>query len=493
MKEKLKAFIKKGKWLGSASFTAILIILVVMLYITANILVEKIEPQYIDLTSQKLYSLSQESKDKISNIKNDTKIILYGMSNYPEVEEFAKLYSNQNEKISYEILSDTNTRSDLVEKYGIGTSTESLIVVECDKNSKALTTSDLYSMDYSSNESIDITEQALTNAILAVNLEKTPKIYFAEDHAYYNDQYTVAQEYLKNEANEVENLSIVQKGGIPEDCDVLVITTLSEDLSEFETNEILAYINNGGKLMILADPNFGRVELTNFNKILSEYGVSLSTGAIFESNSANMISGYADMILPNINEDSSITKYISKGVGVVFMSAGKIEENSNINELNVTKTDLIYAKDTAFLRNDGSITSNSKVSTDEDASGAVMGTLLDKKITKENGEEVNSQLILYSNSIFASDLGVTLYGTKSNSTSQKMGIMFYNNKDLVINSISYLTQRTDNVTIRKDTGTIYTFSATEKQVTIIKTIIIALPILILLLGIIVWQIRRRKK
>ena len=101
--------------------------------------------------------------------------------------------------------------------------------------------------------------------------------------------------------------------------------------------------------------------------------------------------------------------------------------------------------------------------------------------------------LLYSNSIMVSDLAVTLNGTTSNSSSKVMGIQFYNNKDLMINSVSYLTQRTDNVTIRKDTGTTYTFTATEQEVLIIKIIIIALPVAVLLAGIIVWQVRRRKK
>ena len=74
-----------------------------------------------------------------------------------------------------------------------------------------------------------------------------------------------------------------------------------------------------------------------------------------------------------------------------------------------------------------------------------------------------------------------------------LGIMFYNNKDLLVNSVSYLTQRTDNITIRKDQGTVYTFTATQTEKNVIVGIIVALPIIIILTGIIVWQVRRRKK
>ena len=134
----------------------------------------------------------------------------------------------------------------------------------------------------------------------------------------------------------------------------------------------------------------------------------------------------------------------------------------------------------------------SKTASDQDASGAIIATIATKNLTTENEDNKTSKLILFANSMFASDLTVTLYGTSSNSSSSVMGISFYNNKDLVINSVSYLTQRTDNLTIRKDTGVI-TYTATEKEDRVIRIIITALPILIIIIGIIVWQVRRRKK
>ena len=72
-------------------------------------------------------------------------------------------------------------------------------------------------------------------------------------------------------------------------------------------------------------------------------------------------------------------------------------------------------------------------------------------ITKKINDEKTSKLILVANSMFASDWYVTLNSSSGNS-SQVVAINFYNNRDLVINSVSYLTDREDNITIRKDTG-----------------------------------------
>lgn len=492
MKEKTKELIKRGKWLRSTLLTLALIIIIIALYVGLNLLVRNLDLADIDLTQDKLYSLSQESIDKISGVNQDTRIIIYGMSNYPEVEQYAKLYANNNSHISYEVLTDPTTRPDLQTEYGLGTSATSLIIVETDARKKAVMTTDLYTYDYSTYEEINTTEQALTNAILDVNLEKNPKVYFVTNHAKYSDQFEVFKEYLKNEANDVDSLDLLVNGGVPDDCDVLVITTLGEDYTEYEANLVIDYINNGGNLMILEDPNYEGLTLTNFQKILDQYGVSISNGVIFETDSNNVISGYQNFIIPQVSYSSEITQYIASDGAVALIDSGRIEFKSDeeLETLGVTSESLVTATDTSFLRSDMSEGSVSKVDSDIDLDGDVIGAALTKKLNDEGKE---SKLVLYASSVFASDLAITLYGSSSNSSSQVMGIAFYNNKDLAINSVSYLSARTDNLTIRKDTGTISTFTATEQQINIIQGIIIALPIVIILLGIIVWQVRRRKK
>ena len=71
-------------------------------------------------------------------------------------------------------------------------------------------------------------------------------------------------------------------------------------------------------------------------------------------------------------------------------------------------------------------------------------------------------------------------------------IDLYNNKDVILNSISYLTERTDTITIRK-TNEQESYTVTEQEDAIIKTIIFAVPVIIIGIGIVVWQVRRRKK
>ena len=251
MKEKIKKLIKKGKWLNNMLLTLLLIAIVVAVTVGINVFVEKQNISSIDLTKEKLYSLSQESKDKIKNINQETKIILYGMESYSDVTNYANLYNKENSNITTEVLSNALERPDLQSEYGLGTNTTNLIIVEAGNRKKAVMVSDLYTYDMTTYSQLDITEQALTNAILSVNLEKTPKIYLVTNHAAFANQFNAAKEYIKNDINEVEDLDLLVKGEVPDDCDLLIITTPKEDFSEYEKNIIETYVNEGKNLMIL--------------------------------------------------------------------------------------------------------------------------------------------------------------------------------------------------------------------------------------------------
>lgn len=172
---------KKASWLANTTLTLLLIIIIIAVVVAINIIVEKQDIADIDLTGNKLFSLSQESIDKISSVKSPTKITLYQMSNYPEAINYAKLYCQKNSNITYEELTDASQRPDLQEKYSLGTSiTSAVVIVEANNRDKIVSANDFYAYDNTTYQQYDVTEQKMTNAILDVNLETNPKIYFLQ-------------------------------------------------------------------------------------------------------------------------------------------------------------------------------------------------------------------------------------------------------------------------------------------------------------------------
>ena len=172
-----------------------------------------------------------------------------------------------------------------------------------------------------------------------------------------------------------------------------------------------------------------------------------------------------------------------------MVNATKINvDEDKLEELNVTKTDLLLASEASYFRTDFS-NQSSGAEDDEEKGTFVVGAELDKTIQEANEEtgesEKVSKLIIYGENYFISDYQLS-------SSSQVAAIQLGYNKDWVLNSIAYLSDREEDITTRKSTGTV-TYTATEEQDTIIRTIIFTVPALLIIAGIVVWQVRRRKK
>ena len=479
----------KKKWLIDGTKTTILVLIIIAIFIAINIGMQQLELAPLDFTQEKLYTLTDESKEKVKDIDKDVNIYFVGYTDDDADLDLAKQYHQANERIVVEAV-DINNRPDLADKYGIESGTSG-IIVECGEKSKVLTASDLVTYDTSTYETISIAEEKLTSSIQSVTSEKIPKVYFLEGYSEFSlegNMYLLDM-YLSNEINEIDTLNVLSTGNIPDDCDTLVITTPSKDFDDVVTQAITDYINRGGNILWLNAAVTTKNDLTNVNSILAMYGVNpFEIGIIRETDSSKMVTNSPDLIIPDI-EYSTVTKDIYNTTGVIFVNATKININEDgLEDLNVTKTDLALASENSYFRTDFNNQSSSAAEGEETGTFLV-GAELDKEIkaaNEETGEPaVTSKMIIYGENYFISDYQLS-------QTSQYGAIQLAYNRDLALNSIAYLVDRPEDITARKSTGTV-TYTATEEQDTIIRAIIFAVPAVIVLAGIVVWQVRRRKK
>lgn len=480
----------KKKWLINGTKTLILVALLILIFTAINMWTQSLNLNPIDLSQDKLYTLTDESQEKVKNIQKDVNIYFVEYEEGDSNFDLAKQYTNANEKIKVEIV-NASSRPDLASKYGLETGNQG-IIVECGDKYKVLTSSDLVTYDTSTYETISIAEQKLTSAIKSVTSDVIPKVYFLEGYSEFslssNMQYLNI--YLANEVNEIKTLDLLSSGKVPDDCDTLVITTPSKDFDEIATNAIIDYINSGKNILWLNAALTKQTDMPNVAKILAMYGVKpFEKGVIRETDSSKMISGSADLIKPEI-EYSTITKDIYNTTGLIFLNATKINlvDETALEELKVSKTELLHASDASYFRTDFTIQTNS-IADNEEKGKFLIGAELSKTISSANEEtgekEKMSKLVIYGENYFITDY-------QMNSSYSTGIIQLAYNKDLVLNSMSYLVNRQEDITARKNTGTV-TYTATEQQDIIIRVVIFAVPILIIIAGIIVWIIRRRKK
>lgn len=471
----------KEKWLRNMTFTVLLIAIIVCAYLAINYGIGQANITDLDMTKGKIYSLSQETENKVKNINQP--VIIYAYHMYEYVMDFANRYAKLSENITVEELENLNTKTEWKTTYGFD-DTSSFLVISSEGKEKVLTEYDLYTYDYTTYEQIDLTEEAITNAILDVTVENKPKIYFFTGHNIYSDSYfQYLQTELSDEANEVETLDLIKTTKVPNDCSVLVLTALKEDITELERDAILTYIKKGGDILLLLDANLNQVKFTNFQKVLDEYGVSISDGVILEADTNKMISGAPNFVICNITAGASIISGINMEMNVCLINPAKLSfaKGEVLESKNVTIEELAHVSDKAFYRTNLAATSDTKIATDEDAANATVGAMLTKTIDEEN----TSKLIVFGNTAFATNTQIQV-GTQY----YMYAFDFYNNKDVILNSISYLTEREDTITIRKNVEAV-TYTVTEAQNRIIATIIFAVPAIIVIAGITVWLMRRR--
>lgn len=475
----------KKKWLRDTVLTVVLVAIIVAAFIALNLWINTLNVTPLDFTQDKLYTLSEESQNLVKNINQEVNVYFFGLQSEDSTAmTFVKQYAEANEKIKIDVVKVAE-RPDLAQKYELTADPEQVVVVVASgEREKILSANDFYTYDQTTYETIDVTEEKLTNAILDVTTKEKPVVYFLTGHGEYGTTKEMVSfaTLLQNEIMDVKTLDLL-KAEFPEKCDTLVIATPSKDFADKETTAIINYINKGGNILWMQDVSIEEKKLPNVQKVLDLYGVSFNKGMLYEQDSSKMLLNAPQLITPIINSHT-ITKDIISKDGVVFASSGKltIADSTKLEELKVSANEFIKTSATAFYRDNFNTSSSAAKQANEEAKEYTVGAECVKTIK----DDVQSKLVVYANNFFATDATMPVGNNQ-----YVYLIQLYNNKDLAINSVAYLTEKEDSIRIRKDTGTV-TFTVTEQQDKIVKAIIFGVPILIVATGIIVWILRRRK-
>ena len=157
------------------------------------------------------------------------------------------------------------------------------------------------------------------------------------------------------------------------------------------------------------------------------------------------------------------------------------EETEEAGDLQVEYDTLMETSEKAFIRTDLTIPSTSRTEKDSEEGTYSLGVL----VTKQVNDSKKSKLVIYSSGTFATDIDIGDGQTTLSS--------LYDNMKILTSAVNYLTEREDIITISKSYDETSYLNATEQQHYIILAVTFGIPILIIVIGIVIWQIRRRKK
>jgi ABC-2 type transport system permease protein len=122
---------------------------------------------------------------------------------------------------------------------------------------------------------------------------------------------------------EISSVNLLQEGGVPQDCSLLIIHAPVYDLSEDEYTIIGAYLRGGGNVLYIPE-NAG---LAQFDVLLRDYGLELLPGFVGDTERyyKQYINFYGyNCIYPVLSSTNDVTKALTTDA-FLFRSRGMRE------------------------------------------------------------------------------------------------------------------------------------------------------------------------
>ena len=222
-----------------------------------------------DLTANKRYSLSPQSQQLLAHLPQAIKATAFyqdAQTGREAAKDLLDQYAYYGKQFTYEFI-DPDRNPGLAKRYGI-TSYGTIVLESGDKEEKVLVAD----------------EENLTNALLKVIREGKKVVYFLEGHGEHSinnterEGYSETKRAIESQNYVVKSLNLFTEGKLPDDASMLIIAGPRKDLLEPELAEVTRFIERGGKVMVLVDPE-GPSGLPPY---LVNYGIQIVEGVVVD-------------------------------------------------------------------------------------------------------------------------------------------------------------------------------------------------------------------
>jgi ABC-type uncharacterized transport system involved in gliding motility auxiliary subunit len=235
-----QAFAGRQARFGTLAAASILVVLGILAAI--NYLSTRYNKRW-DLTAARQFSLSDQTKKVLQDLKEPVKVRVFARSNdFERYRDRLDEYTYQSKQVATEYI-DPEKKPGLAQQLGV--TTLGTVVFEFKgRNEKA--TSD--------------GEQELTNALIKVIQGRQPKVYFTQGHGEKDTAngdrggYTAITAGLTSGNFVVDKVVLAQQGAVPNDADILIIAGPKNDFLAPEIDAVKAYLGKGGKVLLMLDP-----------------------------------------------------------------------------------------------------------------------------------------------------------------------------------------------------------------------------------------------
>jgi len=405
-----------------------------------------------DLTEEKLYTVSDQTKKILGGLQKDVKVIKFDKSEDQRLSDAMNEFKYITPRISYERI-DPQQRPELANQYKLQRMGETL-VVSGERTERPQNTG----------------EQDLINAILKVTRDKLKTICFVEGHGEKSQTGNEAESYgavdkgMKDENYETKSVNLVTANQVPSECSVLIVAGPKKALFPQEGAMIGKYLDEGGKALVMVDPDID----PGLGDVFKAWNVELGNNTVIDASGVGRLFGTGpDTPLVGSYGNHPITKDMSR-MGTFFRLARSVKMGGAGGE--IAGTDLLNTSEASWAEVD---LKGDRVTFDQgkDTKGPIsLGIAASKKMGDKE-----ARLVVIGDSDFASNGHVGQAG----------------NGNLFLNTINWLAQDEDLISIRPKSPTNRSVSMTSSQQSTFWWLsVIFMPLAVIGSGIYVWWKRR---
>lgn len=461
--------------LRGGSYSLLLTGIVLAILVVVNLFASAL-PQTVtkyDISSAKLYSITSNTKVVVGALEKDVTIYWVVQSGEEDevIENLLGKYDGLSNHIEV-VKKNPDVFPTFAKQYTDETVQNNSLIVECGERSRFISYSDIYMQEadmysYSYNTSFD-GEGAITSAIDYVVNEELPQVYVLEGHGEKEIPSSFSEQ-MEKENMELKTLSLLNVDSIPEEADCIMIYAPSSDISEEEKNLLADYVEDGGKLFVMAGP-MEDDGLDQLYELLGDYGVEKKEGIVVEGDREYYAFQAPYVLLPEMSDNEITSSLIEEKYYPIMPISQGLSVTGNSGK--GTVTELLTTSDASFSKLAGyDLSTYEKEEGDIDGPFAVAVSVA----THDGGK-----IVWFTSSDFLNDM----YNAYSSGA----------NGDLAMNVLSSLIGEREAIAIRSKSLNYNYLTISESTSSLLKVLMIGVfPLAYLGFGICVAVGRRREQ
>ena len=448
----LRFFSKRSSQLGTN--TTILSVVVIALLVIVNFVGFRHHKRF-DLTTEKLYTLSDQTRQVVGGLQKDVTIVRFDKSPNAALDDQMAEYTSLSRHLKFQNI-DPQQKPEVAQQYG-ATRMGDVILASGPRKEHL--------------ETGATSEEDITGAIIKVTQDKVKTVCFVTGHGEKSltddgeDGYSHLDAGLKKENYVTRTLNLVSENGVASDCSVVVIAGPTQQFFPQEAEMLNQYLAGSGKGLILVDPQTD----PKLGEIFQAWNTNVGDNVVIDSSGVGSLLGAGPAIpLVTTFGESPITKNFARSM--TFFPLARTVSIADKSKTDPQIVELLKTSPQSFTVPNLKQGQN-KLTFNPDTAGPLsLGVAASRKA--EGGE---ARVVVIGNSTFAANPYVGL---------QKNGDLFYN-------TIDWLAQDENLISIRPKSQTNRRVTLTQGQSSALTWLdLIILPGIVIFSGVYIWWKRR---